>query len=55
MEGQNSKAESTSSSSVTMLYLGTYFLINLGLTFYNKAVMGAVCHYQATDASSPVD
>jgi len=28
----------------TMLYLGTYFFINLGLTFYNKAVMGAVCH-----------
>jgi hypothetical protein len=34
--------EPAPSSLKTFLYLATYFVINLSLTFYNKAVMGSV-------------
>ena len=27
----------------TFVFLATYFVMNLSLTFYNKAVMGSVC------------
>jgi hypothetical protein len=46
-EGQKQEAlpiptEPAPSSLKTFLYLATYFVINLSLTFYNKAVMGSV-------------
>lgn len=50
IEGQNTSKllsrndvqEHTTSRSTTFIYLITYFLFNLTLTFYNKAVMGSV-------------
>jgi hypothetical protein len=50
LEGQNNSKplsrndaqEHTTSQSTTFIYLITYFLFNLTLTFYNKAVMGSV-------------
>lgn len=35
--------EPAASSTKTFIYLATYFIMNLSLTFYNKAVMGSVC------------
>lgn len=47
IEGQNQSSrneaqEPTTTRSTTSIYLITYFLFNLSLTFYNKAVMGSV-------------
>lgn len=39
---RNDAQEHTTSRSTTFIYLITYFLFNLTLTFYNKAVMGSV-------------
>lgn len=38
----NDAQEHTASRSTTFIYLVSYFLFNLSLTFYNKAVMGSV-------------
>jgi len=35
--------EPAASRTKTFIYLATYFIMNLSLTFYNKAVMGSVC------------
>jgi hypothetical protein len=35
--------EPVASRTKTLIYLATYFVMNLSLTFYNKAVMGSVC------------
>lgn len=58
LEGQNGgkqeplqqrPAEPPASNLKTFLYLATYFLINLSLTFYNKAVMGSVSRIDERD------
>jgi hypothetical protein len=35
--------EPAASRTKTFVFLAAYFLMNLSLTFYNKAVMGSVC------------
>jgi len=35
--------EPAASRTKTFVFLATYFIMNLSLTFYNKAVMGSVC------------
>lgn len=60
LEGQNEgqqeplqqrPTEPAASSLKTFLYLATYFLINLSLTFYNKAVMGSVSRIDERDTT----
>lgn len=40
---QNVAAEYFVSTKVKLICLGLYFAMNLGLTIYNKAVLGSVC------------
>jgi hypothetical protein len=43
--------EPVASGKKTFMYLATYFVMNLSLTFYNKAVMGSVCIRNISDGS----
>jgi hypothetical protein len=43
--------EPLASRTKTLMYLATYFVMNLSLTFYNKAVMGSVCIRNISDGS----
>jgi len=38
-----SGAEYEVATRTKLMYLGGYFLLNLGLTIYNKAILGSVC------------
>jgi len=39
----SSGAEYEVATRTKLIYLGGYFLLNLGLTIYNKAMLGSVC------------
>lgn len=44
MEAQKCAPEYTIPSSTKYVYLALYFILNLVLTLYNKAVLGKVCN-----------